>query len=151
KDEPSSADFGGGALPAAEPGPSTGSLPRLRTPLAASGIAPEVLRVLTPWAEQNGLVLTPGGMASKATGSAGAPPARLAPGDAVAVDLLRGDASLSAIGTITAVDGDRVLAFGHPFFLTGPTRLPMSTAEIVAVIPNLESSFKIGASGTPLG
>lgn len=153
-----SGDFEGGALPAPEPSSSSATLPRLRTPVAAAGLAPEVVALLQPWARDNGLLLTPGGSVASAT-AAGSPGKKattsgkpaLAPGDAVAVDLLRGDATLSAIGTVTAVDGDRVLAFGHPFFLSGPVRLPMSRAEITAVLPSLENSFKIGTSGETVG
>jgi hypothetical protein len=100
-------------------------------------------------------MLTPGGAAGPATSGGASTESgkrpRLAPGDAVAVDVLRGDAGMSAIGTVTAVDGDRVLAFGHPFFFSGPTRLPISTAEITAVLPSLESSFKIGHPVTAVG
>lgn len=141
-----------GAPAAAAPGAS-GALPRLRTPLAAAGFAPQALAWLEPWARERGFLLTPGGLAPAAPAAAGsastgtAPqPRRLAPGDAIAVDLLRGDAGLAAIGTVTAVRGDRVLAFGHPFFLGGPTRLPLSRAAITAILPSLQSSFKIGTS-----
>lgn len=149
--EPSPNDFeGGGPLSAASPRERSSSLPQIQTPLAVAGLAPEALRLLEPWAKDNGFLLVPGG-ASGGGSAAAKGSKRLAPGDAVSVDLLRGDASLSAIGTVTAVDGDRVLAFGHPFFFNGPTRLPMSTAEITAILPSLESSFKIGHSVTPVG
>ena len=46
-------------------------------------------------------------------------PAR--PGDAVGVSLIDGDLSLGATGTVTNVDGERVYAFGHPFYNLGPT------------------------------
>ena len=155
-------DFTGGGSTPASAGSSSSSLPTLRTPLAVSGLAPEALKLLEPWADQHGFVLTPGGAAgpavSEAAAGAGGAPAskggarpRLAPGDAVAVDVLRGDAGMSAIGTVTAVDGDRILAFGHPFFFNGPTRLPISTAEITAVLPSLENSFKIGHPVTAVG
>ena len=143
-------DFGGWGPSEASPRAESSSMPLLRTPLAVSGLEPEAMRVLEPWARDHGFMLTPGGTSGGGPGASSKPP-RFAPGDAVAVDLLRGDAGLAAIGTITAVDGDRVLAFGHPFFFNGPTRLPMSTAEITAILPNLFSSFKIGHSVTPIG
>jgi hypothetical protein len=159
-DQPPPGDFdGGGSTPAAAGAKSgSSSLPSLRTPLAVSGLTPEALKLLQPWADDHGFMLTPGGATGPATMSAGGGAAqghgkrpRLEPGDAVAVDVLRGDAGLSAIGTVTAVDGDKILAFGHPFFFNGPTRLPISTAEITAVLPSLESSFKIGHPVTAVG
>lgn len=148
-------DFEGGSTTPANARSSSSSLPTLRTPLAVSGLTPEAMKLLQPWADDHGFMLTPGGAAGPASsgGSSavhGKRP-RLAPGDAVAVDVLRGDAGLSAIGTVTAVDGDKILAFGHPFFFNGPTRLPISTAEITAVLPSLESSFKIGHPVTAVG
>jgi hypothetical protein len=148
-------DFDGGSSAPASAEGSSSSLPSLRTPLAVSGLTPEAIKLLQPWADEHGFMLTPGGAAGPATmGSTTANDGkrpRLAPGDAVAVDVLRGDAGLSAIGTVTAVDGDKILAFGHPFFFNGPTRLPISTAEITAVLPSLESSFKIGHPVTAVG
>ena len=142
-------DFDGGVSTPAGASSSSSSLPSLRTPLAVSGLAPQVVKLLQPWADEHGFMLTPGGAAGPAmsdggAATKGAQAKRFAPGDAIAVDVLRGDAGLSAIGTVTAVDGDKILAFGHPFFFNGPTRLPMSTAEITAILPSLESSFKIG-------
>ena len=48
----------------------------------------------------------------------------LAPGAAVGVSLVEGDLDLSVTGTVTHIDGDRVYAFGHPFYNLGPTRSP---------------------------
>ncbi len=75
----------------------------------------------------------------------------LQPGDAVGVSLVRGDLSLGATGTVTSVDGPRVLAFGHPFFNLGPTHLPMTRAHVVAVIPSLANSIKLAQLGDVLG
>jgi hypothetical protein len=75
----------------------------------------------------------------------------LEPGDAVAVDVMRGDLNLSALGTVTYRDGDRILLFGHPFFQSGDVRLPLSTAHITTVLGSLSSSFKLGVPGTPVG
>src|SRR5262249_18811195 len=94
-----------------------------------------------------GLAVVPGG---RSTGS-GPSADSLVPGAAVAVDLLRGDLQMSAIGTVTYRDGDRVLIFGHPFFQAGRVRMPLSTAEIVTVVPNEASSFKLGVRGREVG
>jgi hypothetical protein len=38
----------------------------------------------------------------------------------ISVGLLTGDLSMSAAGTVTHVDGDRLWAFGHAFSIGGP-------------------------------
>jgi hypothetical protein len=64
---------------------------------------------------------------------------------------MRGDLQLSAIGTVTWRDGDRVLLFGHPFFQAGEVRLPLSTAAITTVVANQATSFKLGVRGRAAG
>ena len=55
------------------------------------------------------------------------------PGSSVAIEIIRGDLSASAIGTLTYRDGNDILAFGHPIIQIGNTDLPMSTAEVHTV------------------
>ncbi len=78
-------------------------------------------------------------------------PRRLAPGDAVGVSLLTGDFELGATGTVTHVDGDRVYAFGHPLYNLGPTEFPMTSANVVAVLPSLLQSSKLASFGEVIG
>lgn len=75
----------------------------------------------------------------------------LQPGDAVGVSLVGGDLALGATGTVTYVDGSRVVAFGHPFFGLGPTRLPMTRARVITVVPSLLNSIKLAALGPTIG
>ena len=75
----------------------------------------------------------------------------LRPGDPVGVSLLGGDGEMGATGTITHIDGDRVYAFGHPFFNFGPTAFPMTRAYVYASLPSLMSSFKIATLGDIVG
>jgi hypothetical protein len=70
------------------------------------------------------------------------PLARVSAGDAVAVLLVTGDAQLAATGTVSEVDGEDILAFGHPFLGAGPVSLPMYAAEVVGVLPSRQISFK---------
>ncbi len=78
-------------------------------------------------------------------------PADLAPGSAVAGVLVDGDFRLAATGTVTDRLGDEVLAFGHAFLGLGPVRVPMATAEVVTVVPNQWSSFKVANYGQVVG
>lgn len=72
-------------------------------------------------------------------------------GGAIAVELIRGDMSAAAIGTVTYIDGDKVLAFGHPMFQTGETYAPVSTAYVHAIIPSAQSAFVMGSAMTEIG
>jgi hypothetical protein len=92
------------------------------------------------------------------SGSTGAPAAAgpaaktsLQPGSAVGTVLMSGDMSLAATGTVTWVEGDSVLAFGHPFLSMGPVSMPMTEAEVLTVLPSVYRSFKFSAAGAVLG
>jgi hypothetical protein len=76
---------------------------------------------------------------------------KLEPGDAVGVSLITGDLEFGGTGTVTHVDGDRVYAFGHPFFNLGPTQFPMTRARVYSLLPSLMNSFKITAMGQTIG
>ena len=116
-------------------------------PMACAGLHPVALDVVRPWLAPLGFSAVPGGHAvSHASGAL-----HLEPGSAVAVDVLRGDLQLSAIGTLTWRDGDKVLIFGHPFFQSGDVRMPLSTAEITTIVASQASSFKLGVSGREAG
>ncbi len=72
-------------------------------------------------------------------------------GSAVGAVLVDGDFRLAAIGTVTDRYGDQVLAFGHPFLGLGPINVPMASAEVVMVLSNQNSSFKISNLGEEVG
>lgn len=72
-------------------------------------------------------------------------------GDPVAIQLVGGDVDVSALGTVTHVDGRRVFAFGHPLYNLGPVEYPMAKAEVLTVIPSLEASFKLGVPRALVG
>lgn len=80
-----------------------------------------------------------------------AAPRALRPGDPIGVALMNGDLEIGATGTVTAVEGDRVYAFGHPFYGLGPTQFPMTRAHVIAVLPSLASSMKIASTGEVIG
>ena len=128
--------------------PRPGMPAHLDLPLAAGGLDPRVFDDVRGLFAGTGFAVTPGGRAKP---PAGGKPKPFEPGSACAVDILRGDLNFSAIGTVTYVDGDRVLLFGHPFFQAGAIRLPLSTANIVGILPSSNISFKLGVPGVPVG
>jgi len=139
--------------------PVRAGLSRLRTPLAAGGFPERTLDGLGAWADGHGFELVRGGSGAAAT-TPGGGPARLdaasaraafVPGAAMAVDLLRGDMNLSAIGTLTWREGDRVVAFGHPLFQAGDVAFPLSLAEVTTIVASDLSSFKYGTPAEQVG
>jgi len=75
----------------------------------------------------------------------------LQPGSSVAMELTRGDYSITAYGTVTFRDGENVYAFGHPFLNLGVSNLPMSESKVVAVVPSIYNSFKLAVSDATVG
>jgi len=75
----------------------------------------------------------------------------LRPGDPVGVALVTGDLAFGATGTVTEVDGNRVYAFGHPFYGLGPTQFPMTRAYVHVILPSLFSSSKLASTGDIIG
>lgn len=73
------------------------------------------------------------------------------PGSSVGVQLVRGDISVAAIGTVTAVDGERVLAFGHSFLHRGNVGYFMTEADIISTASGVNNGFKIGVPGKAVG
>ncbi|MGE0551608.1 MAG: SpoIVB peptidase S55 domain-containing protein [Kofleriaceae bacterium] len=78
-------------------------------------------------------------------------PRKFVMGGSIAVELIRGDMSAAAIGTVSYVEGDKVLAFGHPMFQTGETYAPVSTATVHTVVPSAMSAFVLGTAMNEIG
>ncbi|MFN3650853.1 MAG: SpoIVB peptidase S55 domain-containing protein [Armatimonadota bacterium] len=76
---------------------------------------------------------------------------KIEPGSAVGVQLLGGDIDATAIGTVTYVKGNHVVAFGHPMFGLGTIDMPMTTAYIHGIISSQEVSFKMGSPVETVG
>jgi hypothetical protein len=118
----------------------------IATPIVFSGFGADAMHFLAPWLEERGFVAGPGG------GSVpGISCDKLVPGSAVGVELVRGDWSAAAIGTLTYRDGDKILAFGHPFSAMGWVRFPLTAATIHTVFASQQISSKVGSPTTPCG
>jgi hypothetical protein len=127
-----------------------GTLSPLALPLVFSGFD----RPTFDWAQSLfsslGFVPMMGG-ASGGTTAAVANLPDLAPGGPIGVSLIEGDLDLSVTGTVTYIDGERVYAFGHPFYNLGPTQFPMKKAYVYSVYPSVQQSWKIAAALDPVG
>ncbi len=146
KAEPSDARYGELDLPPNQGAPLPGEARPIATPLALSGFTPEALRYLDPWLKEHGFVSAPGGSDPNA-GSCDS----IVPGSAVGVELVRGDMSATAIGTATYREGNRILAFGHPFFALGRVQLPMTAATIHTIFASQQISTKVGSATRTCG
>ena len=111
---------------------------RVALPVSISGFGPTGFRNLADHFGQAGLLPLQGG-GGKAEGSGGP----LQPGSAIGVKLVRGDVEITATGTVTWVDRDQVLAFGHPMFSLGRVDLPMTAARVETLLPSLQISSRI--------
>jgi hypothetical protein len=78
-------------------------------------------------------------------------PARYVDGGAIAVQLVRGDISAMGLGTVTRVEGDKLVAFGHPMLNGGVSALPTAVARVLWVLASQARSFKLGEPVRPLG
>ncbi|MBN1655012.1 MAG: hypothetical protein JXA30_14680 [Deltaproteobacteria bacterium] len=131
--------------------PARGLTP-IATPLLLSGVSPAVIDTIGRELERFGLV------ALQASGGTRQPPkarpsqnARFVNGGAIGVQLIRGDISATAIGTVTHVADKRLIAFGHPMMNIGQIAWPTSTARVLHVLASERRSFKIAEAIAPLG
>lgn len=116
-------------------------------PLSAGGFVPVAVEELRAGLAPYGFLPVQGGGGTDTT-LATAP---LEPGAALGVQLVRGDLSLTGIGTLTYRDGGRVVAFGHPMLYGGRSSFPMTSAHIYGIIPSQFVSFKLGAASAVQG
>jgi len=66
-------------------------------------------------------------------------------------ELIRGDLNAVGMGTATYVEGDRILAFGHPAFGAGQLEAPAVLGEVHAIMSSMQRSFKMATSAGEIG
>jgi len=129
---------------------SVGTMLRpIATPLTIGGFDASVIDPLVSAFREQGflpMMAAAGGQERAATSNQ-----PLRPGDPVGVALVTGDVEFGATGTVTEVDGNRVYAFGHPFYGLGPTQFPMTRAYVHTILPSLFSSSKLASTGEIIG
>lgn len=126
------------------------------TPLMLSGFSSTASNLLNRELARFGMLSVEAGGTGRATGrSAGAGNSTKSgsyqAGSAIGVQLIRGDVSATAVGTVTHVDGQRLVAFGHPMMNVGQTAMPTTTAEVVHIMAGQQRSFKMSRPLTPKG
>lgn len=124
----------------------------IMTPVTFSGVPQSVLDMFAEDLRRAGIQAIAG-----AGGSSSLSPMvpynenTLTPGSSVSAQLVRGDFTIDAAGTVTHRDGDRIYAFGHPFLTSGQTSWPMAEDKVITVVPNLNNSFKLSVAGNMVG
>jgi hypothetical protein len=124
----------------------------IATPVVFSGFTPDALARFAPQLQSNGLLPVSGiGGSSPVTPLGKVTERTLLPGSSISVQLVRGDYSVAASGTVTHRDAERIYAFGHPFLSLGSSDMPMAESSVVTVIPNTLNSFKLAKPGQMVG
>lgn len=121
------------------------------TPLMLGGFTDDVVRLLSGRVEQLGLMTLQTGGGGRAPRQANAPRPHFVDGGSIGVQLVRGDVMATAIGTVTHVSGNRLVAFGHPMMNAGQIALPTCTSRVLHILASEERSFKIAEAVAPLG
>ena len=123
----------------------------IATPVSFGGFSRATLDAFAPQLRALGLEprqgVTSGGKIDPAMGN----PADLKPGAMISVQLMAGDLSVGADGTVTHIDGNRIYAFGHRFLDIGSTALPFARAEVLTLLASTNTSFKISTAKEWMG
>ncbi len=132
-------------------GRSRETLAPLELPLVISGLSAGAFEKARSFFSPLGFLPVRGGAGGQSRPTETPAQPSLREGDAVGVQLLGGDLDVSAVGTVSYVDGSKVLAFGHPVYNLGKVDYAMTRADVIAVMPSLESSFKLATVGPVIG
>ena len=144
------------------PNSTTTTLMPASTPVLFGGLTPGAMAQMESMLAPMGMMplQAGGGGATKkqaAAGTAGAAAAadptatQYVDGGAIGVQLISGDVSAMGLGTVTRVEGDKLVAFGHPMMGGGTSDMPTAVAKVHWILASTNRSFKIGEAVTPLG
>ncbi|MCI7611400.1 MAG: SpoIVB peptidase S55 domain protein [Selenomonadaceae bacterium] len=145
---PSDDAAGCGAQPAAAEGmaePASGEAIEKKNTYFASGFGSRGMKLLQEGLGRLGMKLD---YDSVWDAGASAMQARhdavLEPGSPVGVAMSVGDFSFGAMGTVTAVDDRKILAFGHSYTHRGNVNYFMTDAQVISTIHGPTSGMKLG-------
>ncbi len=130
--------------------PAGSRLRAASTDVMVGGLSQGAVKLARALLEPVGMrVLQAGTGGGKATTTAAK--AKYVDGGVITVQLVRGDMSISGLGTVTHVVGDKLVAFGHPMMNGGIEQLPTALGTVHWILSTQNRSFKIGEPTQPLG
>ncbi|MCX5744451.1 MAG: hypothetical protein NT062_18325 [Proteobacteria bacterium] len=133
-----------------KPAATDGDVMTASVPMGVAGFSAPAYAQLAKLFDGSDLVpVRAGGTAGKG-GTEGGPKAFVM-GGSISVELIRGDMSAAATGTVSHIDGNKILAFGHPMFQTGETYAPVATATVHTVIASAQSAFVMATPMNEVG
>ena len=119
---------------------------RLSIPVTLPTLNAEVMRFVKPIFDR--LNFTP------VQGTGGGSPIKESPveeGQVIGPEYVRGDVSIFGYGTITYVDGNELLAYGHSADGEGNVNIPLSGGYVHFIFPSRSRSSKIASPTQPIG
>ncbi|HMI88942.1 MAG TPA: hypothetical protein VK550_32910 [Polyangiaceae bacterium] len=119
------------------------------TPILLGGLGDRTSKVARDLFEPLGLEPVQGTGAGSATDPDA--PKHYVNGGAIGVQLVTGDISAMGLGTVTRVEGDKLVAFGHPMMNGGIGAMPTAVARVLWILATQARSFKLGEAVRPLG
>jgi hypothetical protein len=119
---------------------------RPQIPIAFSGLSTRAIDYIKPILDKYGMYPVQG-----SGGGSIDVDVPIEPGQALGIEFARGDFSVFASGTITYVEGDQILGFGHLMFGEGNVNLPLSVGYIQYVLPLMTRSTKMPLPVKPIG
>ena len=142
------------ALPRPQPaltGPGPERLIDIATPVSFGGFTRATLEAFAPQLRTLGLEprqgITGGANIEPGMGN----PADLKPGSMISIQLMAGDYSVGADGTVTYIDGNRLYALGHRFLDVGATDLPFARSDVITLLSSVNTSFKLSTAREWMG
>jgi hypothetical protein len=120
----------------------------IQIPIMMGGFSPKTIEYISPILKKYGMTPVQG----SGTSTQNEPnDVKVEPGSVIVIQFVKGDADMSGSGTITYVDGNKVLAFGHPMYGMGKINLPVSVGRISLLVPSMLASTKNGSPVRTIG
>ena len=120
--------------------------PHLQMPVAFSGLPTGAIGYFKQFF--NAYQLSP---IQGAGGGSPVESAPIEPGQIVGLEFVRGAFTAFGYGTMTYIEGDQLLGFGHSMFGEGNVNLPMSGGYVHFILPSTSRSSKIASPTQPIG
>ena len=132
---------------------ATGSGSPALSQLVGAKLRPIPLSFVSSWAGANDLLGDLGfeSVHSSSPDPVVVAPESLRPGCPLGSVLVTGDMNLSGMGTLTYIDGDTILAYGHSAYNAGSVSYPMCSGIVHTGFPSYLYSYKMTSSSQPLG